>query len=132
MMTDERFRQYSNDLYPLYKEEHGFHEISLPEFLCSSRLEKLNIDKAAHFFWFCGVIRERDAQITWNTHGPEEFEMNLVQDSKKDLKKYNGINNNSTGHNQELASFNLNQEVSVLRKKIHQMTIQTSKYAKAG
>merc|ERR1712232_31615 len=132
MSTNESFRQYSNDLYPLYKEEHGFHEKSLHEFLYSSGLEDLNIDKAAHFFWFCGVIRERDAQITWNTHGPEEFEMNLVQDSKKDLKKYNGINNNSTGHNQELASFNLNQEVSVFRKKIHQMTIQTSKYAKAG
>merc|ERR1712232_794838 len=45
MSTVERFQQYSNDLYPLFKQEYGFHEKSLHEFLHSSGLEDLNIDK---------------------------------------------------------------------------------------
>jgi len=124
----DRFQQYCNDLYPLFKKGHGFHEKSIHEFLYNSGLEDLNIDKAAHFFWFCGVIQERDAQITWNTHGPEKLESKPVQDSEKYPEMCKGINYTSVDHNQESAAFNLKQQISVLRKK----KIQLSKFAKAG
>merc|ERR1719367_2703934 len=61
------FRRYCNDLYPLFREEHGLHEKTIFDFLHDNGLKDLNIDKAARFFWFCGVIHESDAQITWNT-----------------------------------------------------------------
>merc|ERR1719188_1818540 len=63
----DRFKKYCNDLYPFFREDHGFHENTISDFLYDSGSGDLNIDKAARFFWFCGVIHESDAQITWNT-----------------------------------------------------------------
>merc|ERR1712079_520124 len=116
MNTYIRFQQYCDDLYPLFKQAHGLHEKGLHEFLYKDGFEDLNIDKAARFFWFCGVIRERDAQITWNTLGFNKFESIAVQECTKHPDMCNSLNCKSIYHDEQLAAlaaFNLKQRTSL-------------------
>jgi len=53
-------------LYPLFKQEHGLREETFLEALYDEDLMHLDVDKAARFFWFCGICNDNDAQITWS------------------------------------------------------------------
>merc|ERR1719410_260583 len=146
------FRKYCNDLYPLFREEHGFHENTIFDFLYENGFKDLNIDKAARFFWFCGVIHERDAQITWNAAPKSCMQSNHVhiherdaqitwntapksctqskhmQECRKHLEMCNSLKEKIIDHDQESAALYIKHRISVLRQK----RIQISKCAKAG
>jgi len=58
------FQKACEVLYPLFKQEHGFTEDNFLEVIYDEEYN-LDVDKAARFFWFCGICKESEAQITW-------------------------------------------------------------------
>jgi len=123
----DRFRKNCNDLYPMFKEEHGFQENTIIEFLYDGKFGDLNIDKATHFFWFCGIIREKDAQITSNIVPKYCSRSKRVQDCRQNVEMFTIFKDEIIDHD-DSAAFIMKDEISGLNKRRKQI----SKCAKAG
>jgi len=62
------FRKACEAMYPLFRQEHGFSEDNFLEAMYDEEYI-LDVDRAARFFWFCGICKESEAQITWLNKG---------------------------------------------------------------
>jgi len=76
------FKNYCNDLYPLFKEEQSFSEDTLFQCLYNADLCCLDIDRTARFFWFCGILKEGDAQVTWNVNSRNKLATQFLSTSQ--------------------------------------------------
>ena len=80
-------------LYPLFKKEHGFSEDTFLESMYDEDLMHLDVDRVARFFWFCGICKESEAQITWlskSGHAIDDSSDNtcpICYEEKDDIKQ---------------------------------------------
>ncbi|GFH49520.1 hypothetical protein CTEN210_05996 [Chaetoceros tenuissimus] len=53
------FKASCDALFPLFKTGYNLHEETLSEYLYDEFMINLDIDKAAHFFWWCGICNDQ-------------------------------------------------------------------------